>query len=411
MNHEIVDAVSQLMREKNIDRDILQEIIEGVFKTILKKKYGSSDNFEIIFNMDKGDIEIYCEKVIMEDGGITDPLREIELGVARTEDPDLEVGDEYVEIINYKDFGRRLIISAKQNLIQKIKEIEKENIYNEFKDRVGEIVIGDIHQVNRREVKLNVERIEVIMPRGEQVYNERYRRGDSLRVLVKEVNRTTREPEITVSRSDPDFLRRLFELEVPEIFDGIIEIQKIVRAPGDRAKVAVISNDKRIDPVGACVGMKGVRIQAIVRELNNEKVDIVKWDEDPKHNIRRALGSLIEAREILLNEEEKKAQVVLPDDQMSLAIGRRGHNLRLASELTGYDIEPIKESEYHATEEELELAEVEGLGKATLKRLLDAGYQYAEEVLDEGREKLLSIPGIGEKKSRKIIQILENYYE
>lgn len=409
MNHEIVDAISQLIREKHIEKHTFQEIIESVFLSILKKKYGSSDNFDVIFNLDKGDIEIYCEKQIVEDGAVENPIMQISLSDAQKIDPDFEIGEDFVEIIDYKTFGRRLITAAKQNLSQKIKEVEKDNVFREFTDRIGEIILGDIHQINRQEIRINVDKTEVIMPREEAIYNERCRRGDTIRAIIKSVTRTPKETQIVVSRVDISFVRRLFELEVPEIYDGIVEIRKIVREPGDRTKIAVESNDKRIDPVGACVGLKGVRIQAIVRELNNEKIDIIHWTDDRSLLIHRAL-SPVTPLELIPDEENKRIIAVVPDEQMSMAIGRKGQNIRLASELVGIMLEPIKESEFYE-EEELPLEEVEGLTSSLLEKLKNAGYKSAEQILDGGREKLLQVHGIGETTAGKILDLLTAYYE
>lgn len=409
MNHEIADAISQLLRERHIEKQAFQDLIESVFLSILKKKYGSADNYDVIFNLEKGDIEIYCEKQIVADGAVEDPALQVGISDARKVDGDFEVGDDFVEIIDYHKFGRRLITAAKQNLAQKIKEVEKENVYREFTDRVGEIIMGDIHQVNRQEVRINVGRTEVILPREEAIYNERYRRGDTLRAIIKSVAKTPKEPQIIVSRADISFVRRLFELEVPEIFDGIVEIRKIVREPGDRTKIAVESNDKRIDPVGACVGLKGVRIQAIVRELNNEKIDIVPWAADRSLLIHRALAP-VTPLELIPDDENNRVIAVIPDDQMSMAIGRRGQNIRLASALVGVNIEPIKESDFYE-EEELKLEDIEGLTPSVKEKLKEAGYANAEQVLDAGKEKLMEIPGIGEATAQKILETLGVYYE
>ncbi len=410
MNHEIVDAISQLVRERHMDKQTFQELIESVFISILKKKYGSADNFDVIFNLEKGDIEIYCEKQIVEDGTVEDPVIQIALSDARKVDADFEVGDEFVEIVDYRTFGRRLVTAAKQNLAQRIKEVEKDNIFREFSERAGEIIMGDIHQVNRHEIRINVDKTEVVMPREEAIYNERYRRGDTLRAIIKSVNRDqNKEPRIIVSRADISFVRRLFELEVPEIFDGIVEIRKTVREPGDRTKIAVESNDKRIDPVGACVGLKGVRIQAIVRELNNEKIDIIHWTTDRSLLIHRALAP-VTPLELIPDEENKRIIAVIPDDQMSMAIGRKGQNIRLASALVGVTIAPIKESEFYV-EEELPVDEVEGLTPSVKGKLKEAGYANAGQILDAGKEKLMEIPGIGEATAQKIMDLLAVYYE
>jgi len=375
MNHEIADAISQVLRERHIEKQTFQDLIESVFLSILKKKFGSADNYDVIFNLEKGDIEIYCEKQIVADAAVEDPALQIGISDARKVDGDFEVGDDFVEIVDYHKFGRRLITAAKQNLAQKI----------------------------------NVGRTEVILPREEAIYNERYRRGDTLRAIIKSVAKTPKEPQIIVSRADISFVRRLFELEVPEIFDGIVEIRKIVREPGDRTKIGVESNDKRIDPVGACVGLKGVRIQAIVRELNNEKIDIVPYAADRSLLIHRALAP-VTPLELIPDDENNRVIAVIPDDQMSMAIGRKGQNIRLASALVGVTIEPIKESEFYE-EEELKLEDIEGLTPSVKEKLMEAGYANAEQVLDAGKEKLMEIPGIGEATAQKILETLGVYYE
>jgi len=408
MNQAVVDAISSIIREKNIDRETFAEIIEQVFLKAIEKRYGTADNFSVIFNMEKGDIEIYAEKNIVADGELEDESLEIELSRARATDPDLEVGDEFVEVIDYNSFGRRLILSAKQNLIQKIKEIEKKNLYEEFNRRKGEIIIGDVHQINKYELRINVDKTEVVMPANEQIYNERYRRGQSIKAIIVDVRETNREPEIVVSRKNEQFVRHLFELEVPEIFDGIVEIKNIAREAGDRTKIAVVSNDRRVDPVGACVGMKGVRIQAIVRELNNEKIDIIHWTNDRELMVRRSLAPVIPI-EIAFHDPDPKVTVVVPDDQMSMAIGRRGQNIRLASAITGLDIKPVKESEYYI--EELALSDVSELTPNQLEKLAAAGYTTAEQVLDAGADALLQIDGFGQKTVTTILTVLGSYFE
>jgi len=408
MNQAVVDAISAIIREKNLDRESFAEIIEQVFLKAVEKRYGTSENFSVIFNIEKGDIEIYAEKTIVEDGMVEDDASEIELSRALKVDEDAEVGDEFVEVIDYNSFGRRLILSAKQNLIQKIKEIEKQNLYEEFSRRKGEIIIGDIHQINKYELRINVDKTEVVMPANEQIYNERYRRGQSVKAIIIDVRETNREPEIIVSRKSELFVRHLFELEVPEIFDNIVEIKSISREAGDRTKIAVVSNDRRVDPVGACVGMKGVRIQAIVRELNNEKIDIIHWTSDRELMVRRSLAPVIPI-EIIFGDQDGKVTVVVPDDQMSMAIGRRGQNIRLASAITGFDIRPVKESEYYI--EELSLSDVNELTPSQLEKLAAAGFTSAEQVLDAGVPGLTKIEGFGEKTAEQIIEILGNYFE
>lgn len=408
MNTPIVEAVTQILRDKNIERDVFQEIIESVFLSMIKKKYGGADNFEVIFNLEKGDIEIFCEKAVVEDDDLTDPVTQIPLSRAESLDPDLDIGDTYAELVKIDDFGRRLVTSARQNLTQKIKEIEKENTYKEFSTRIGEVITGEIHQINRREIRINLDRHDAILPKAEQIYNEKYVRGKVIRALIKEVNRTTKDPEIVLSRADPSFVRRLFELEVPEIFDNIIEIKSIAREAGDRTKIAVASHDKRIDPVGACVGMKGVRIQAVVRELNNEKIDIVHWSPDAEMFIKRAMAPVTPLL-VMVDEESKSATAVVPDDQIQFAIGRRGQNVRLASQLTGYSVEPIKESEYLAPEDLL-VADVEELDDLLKAKLASAGYETAESVLDAGRDALLLVDGMTEEDADRVLQVLNTYF-
>jgi len=410
MKSDIVEAFNQIVKDKNIEKDLLSSILESIMYSIVKKKYGSADNFNIFVSMDKGEIEICQSKTIVEK--VTDENIEIDLETAQKVEPDLEIGDEFLDIIDPATFGRRLIISAKQNLNQKIKEAEKDVIFEEYQNRVGEIIIGDIRQINRGEIYLNVEKIEVVLPKREQIYNEKYRRGDHLRVLIKEVNRTNRGPDIIVTRADPIFLIRLFELEVPEIYDGIIEIKGIAREAGDRTKIAVYSNDKRIDAVGACVGMKGVRIQSIVRELNDEKIDIINWSSEPEIFIARALSPAKPVK-VIIDEANKKSVVVIPDHQISLAIGKGGQNKRLASKLSGYEIDTIKESDYfemmaEETEEEIELSDLEELSSSVVNKLISSGYETIDDLLAATKEDLLKIHGIGPKTVEQIFEIIEN---
>jgi N utilization substance protein A len=410
MKSEIAEAFSQIAKEKNIDKTQLLEILHSIVMGMIKKKYGSADNFDIYINMEKGEIEIHQNKRIVEH--VTDSNHEIDLETARKAEPDLEVGDEFLEILDPETFGRRLIISAKQNLNQRIRDEEKRIIFEEFNNRVGEIVMGDIRQINRGDVYLNIDRTEVILPRREQIESEKHRRGENLRAIIKEVRQTTRGPEVIVSRSDPQFLIRLFELEVPEIYDGIIEIKAVARQPGERSKMAVTSNDKRIDAVGACVGMKGIRIQAVSKELNNEKIDVIPWSVEPEIFISRALSPAKPVR-VLVDEPNKRAIAVLPDDQISLAIGRGGQNRRLTSRLTAYEVEIIKESEYRKMVEEqrgkeIPLDMVEGLSEGMVAKLHAAGLKTVKDVLDGGEEGLLQVKGIGEKTAKKIWSLLRD---
>ena len=287
MNSEIIEAITQIAKDKKIDKENLRDILENIFMQMVIKKYGEVENFDVIVNFDKGDIEIYQEREVVEE--VEDPITQIDLEHAKKLDPDAEVGEEVVEVIDPESFGRRLIISAKQSLNQKIRDFERESLLEEYKGRIGEIIIGDVHQVNKRGIFINVDKTEVFLPKSEQIYNERIRRGDTIRSIIKDIRQESKGTEIIVSRSDPQFLVRLFELEVPEIYDGIIDIKNVAREAGDRSKISVESIDKRVDAVGACVGMKGVRIQAIVRELNNEKIDIINHSSEPMVFIARAM--------------------------------------------------------------------------------------------------------------------------
>ena len=409
MKSEIVEAFNQIVKDKSIDKELLSEILESIMYSVVKKKYGTAENFNVFVSMDKGEIEISQSRLIVDQ--VTDENLEIDLKTAQKVEPDLEVGDEFLDIIDPSTFGRRLIISAKQNLNQKLREAEKDSIYDEYIKRVGEIIIGDIRQINRSEIFLNVDRIEVILPKREQIHNEKYRRGDHLRVLIKEVNRSSRGPEIIVSRADPNFLIRLFELEVPEIYDGVIEVKGIAREAGDRTKIAVYSNDKRIDAVGACVGMKGVRIQSIVRELNDEKIDIINWSSEPEIFIARSLSPAKPVK-VIIDEANKKAAAVIPDHQISLAIGKGGQNKRLASKLTGYEIDTIKEYDYsqmisEEVEEEIELAEITELPTSVINKLVSNGYETLSDLLEADKEAILKIHGIGPKTAEQIFEVIE----
>ncbi len=339
---EIIDAFSQIAREKNIDKDELNLIIEDIFKMMVKKKYGTTDNFDVVVNLDKAAIEIYQHKEVVED--VDNPITQIDLDTVHRTEPDMEIGDEYIEIIDPGSFGRRLVNSARQALSQRLRDMEKKQVLKEFNGRVGEIIVGEIRQVQRKELIVSFERTELLMPKDEQIANERYKRGETIKALVKAVIDDQRGPKIIVSRSDPQFLLKLFENEVPEIYDGIIEIKMIARDPGERTKIAVYSNDKRIDAVGACVGMKGIRIQAIVKELNNEKIDIVNWSHDPEVMISRAL-SPAKPIKVEVDTGERHAVAIINDDEMSIAVGRHGQNINLASRLTGYSIQTVKYSE------------------------------------------------------------------
>jgi N utilization substance protein A len=422
MRSEIVEAVNLIAKEKRIDKDELRDILEDIFITLIKKKYGESDHFDVIVNMDRGEVEIFIEKEVVQT--VEDPSIQIAYKDAKKLDPDIEVGEDFVEIIQPEQFGRRLINIAKQTLLQRIREYEKRKIYDEYNSRVGEIIIGDIHQVTRSGFFLLVDRTEMFMPRSESIPKEELRRGDSVRALIKQViepdnfepepdedtyrkRRARSAPDIIVSRADNQFLIRLFEIEVPEIFDGIVEIKNIARKPGERAKIAVESMDKRIDPVGACVGMRGVRIQSVVRELNGEKIDVIPYTNEPEVLIMRALTPAKPIR-VILNEEENLAVAIIPDKDMGLALGRGETNKELAQEITSWNIELIKESEYYqkSMEGEIDVTDIPGLTPSIVKKLKDANINNVEELKNLGLQGLVEIPGIGKKTAQKILQLL-----
>lgn len=411
MNHEIVESFAQMVREKGIDKDILVGIVEDIFGMMVRKKYGPTAKFEVVVNMDKGDIEIYLEREVVEE--VADPVTQISLKEASQKSGEaLDVGEDYVEIVPLVSFGRRLVVSAKQNLNQRIKEIEREAIYNEYSGALGEIVVGEIYQIRKGKGEILVihNKNELILPRNEQIYKERYKKGDTIRAVVKEVRKGAGNPVVIISRTDPHFLMRLFEIEIPEIYDGIIEIKAIAREPGDRAKVAVLSHDDRIDAVGACVGMKGVRIHAIVRELNNENIDVINWTDESMHFITRSL-SPAKLKEVVLDKENKKASVTVAADQVSLAIGKNGQNVRLASKLTGYDIQLVKEGG-EDEEYDMDLSEFrEELGDVLFHKFFDEKYESVRDVIDTPKEELVATLGVEREKIDEIVTMLRRGLE
>lgn len=412
MNPEIVESFSQMVREKSIDKDVLAGIIEEIFGIMVKKKYGNEANFSVVVNMDKGDIEIFLEKEIVDE--VTDPNTQISLAdvEARGNEDELDVGEMFVERLELLSFGRRLINLARQSLNQKIRELEKDIVYNEYAEMVGEIVVGDIYQVRKNDILVNHNKNELLLPRNEQIARERYRKGETIRAIVKEVKKTPNGPVVIISRADNLFLQRLFEIEIPEIYDGVIEIKGIARDPGERAKVSVESQDTRIDAVGACVGMKGVRIHAIVRELSNENIDVINYSDDPIVYIQRALAPA-KLKSIEVDPKNKKCTVVADSDQISLVVGRGGINIRLAMKLTGYDIEVLREEKsYDEYEEDIELIDLkEELGADVYETLINHRYDTALEVLKAGPEKLKEIEGFDEARIAEIIDIIKNQFE
>ena len=412
MNRDIVDSFTEMVRDKGMDKDVLAGILEDIFVLLVKTKYGEDAQSEVVVNMDRGDIQIFLEREIVDevtDTGLQISIDEIN---AKGNEDELEVGEDFVEEIKIASLGRRLVLLAKQSLNQKIREIEKDIMYNEYKELIGEIVVGDIYQLRKNDILVNHNKHELLLPRNEQIPFERYKKGETIRAIVKEVNKTSSGPVIIISRSDNNFLRRLFEIEIPEIFDEIITIKAMAREPGERAKVAVESQDTRIDAVGACVGMKGVRIHAIVRELNNENIDIINYTDDNELFIQRALAPA-KLNNIEIDEAEKKVVVSADSDQVSKIVGRNGVNIRLAIKLTGYDIEILREEKpFEEYEEDIELIDIkEELGEEVYNILINNRYDTGLEVLIAGEEKLLEIEEFGKEKVNEIMETIKSQYE
>lgn len=407
---KLTDTFSEFKEMKNIDRATMMNVLEDVFRGMLKKRFGTDENFDIIINIDKGDFEIWRNREVVEDSKLEDPNLQIPLSEAKKIDEDYEIGEEVTDEVKLKDFGRRAILSLRQNLTSKILELEKNNVYDKYKDRVGEIVVGEVYQIWKREILvLDDEGNELILPKGEQIPSDFFRKGDTLRAVVIKVEMKNNNPLIILSRTSPVFLERLFELEVPEIFDGLITIKKIVRVPGERAKVAVESYDERIDPVGACVGMKGSRIHGIVRELRNENIDVINFTNNMQLYIQRAL-SPAKITSIKLNEEEKRAEVYLKPSEVSLAIGKGGLNIRLASQLTGYEIDVYREGSEEEEDVNIEefADEIDGWIIDELKAI---GCDTAKSVLELSIEDLVKRTDLEEETIKEVRKILESEFE
>ena len=399
---DIIEAFSYVAKEKNIDKNNLSGIIEEIFMSMIVKKYGEDyqDNFSTIVNMDRGEIEIFHEKTVVDN--VKDHIVEIAVKDAIKIDDTLVVGDMYIDIIDPSIFGRRLIAHAKQHLAQKIKDIEKESVYNEFINKINNIYSGYVHQIQRDRIFItDNDKIEIIIPKSEQIYNDHFRRGEQIRGLIKSVDfYPGRSPEIIMSRTDNKFLEKLFELEVPEIEDGIIEIKKISRAPGDRSKVVVFSSDRRIDAVGACVGMKGSRIQSIVRELNGEKIDIINWSEQAPIMLSRAL-SPVKPIDLYIDEKDKYALAIFKDEDLAMAIGRNGANLRLSQEVTGYTINAKSETDY-LKDKSVDISGIEGITDKIKNILIENNIINTKIFFDTSEEELLKMKGLGAKTLEKL---------
>ena len=390
----------------------MMHIIEDVFKAMLAKKYGSDEYFNIIVNIDKGVLEIYHNRTVVEDGNVEDPLSEISYSDAIKIEPDFEVGEEVSEVVEIKDFGRREILAIRQNLQTKVMEFEKENIFLKYKDKVGEIITAEVYQVWRKEILIvDEDGIELVLPKVEQIPSDNYKKGDTIRAIVKSVENKNGSPVIILSRTSEIFLQRLFEMEVPEVYDGLITIRKIVREPGQRAKIAVESYDDRIDPVGACVGMKGSRIHGIVRELRNENIDVINFTTKPDLFITRAL-SPAKISSIVIDDAKKVAEVYMENDQVSLAIGKGGYNIKLAGKLTGYEIDVYRNTEEAEMEDDVDLKEfVDEIDEWIIDSLRNMGCDTAKSVLAYTPEEIATRADLEIETVQEIIEILKAEFE
>lgn len=406
----LVESFSEFKEFKNIDRVTMMSILEDVFKSMLAKKYGTDENIDVIINVDKGDLEIWRTREIVADDELEDEMLQIPLSEALKIEPDFEVGEDVTEEIKFVDFGRRSILSIRQNLASRLLDLEKDAVYRKYKDRVGDLVNGEVYQIWKREILiLDDEGNELIMPKAEQIPSDYFKKGDNVRAVIKEVDMRNNAPVVIVSRSSPKFLERLFENEVPEVFDGLITIKNIVRVPGERAKVAVESYDDRIDPVGACVGMKGSRIHGIVRELRNENIDVINYTNNSQLYIQRALSpAKITRMEIL--EDDARANVFLKPDQVSLAIGKGGFNIRLAGKLTGYEIDVYRDSDVDVEDVDLEefADEIESWVLDALKGI---GCDTAKSVLEIAPDDLANRTDLEEETIKEVLGILKAEFE
>ena len=409
-NINLVETFAEFKEFKNIDREMMMVILEDIFRHMLERKYGSDENFDIIVNIDKGDLEIWRNREIVDDGELEDENLQIALSDAIKIEPDFEVGEEVSEELKLKDFGRREILSIRQNLIAKIQEYEKDTIYQKYKEKIGEIVTGEVYQIWKKEILvLDDDYIELTLPKTEQIPSDFYRKGDTIRAVVSRVEMKNSSPSIVLSRTSPIFLERLFESEVPEVYDGLITIKNIVRVPGERAKIAVESYDDRIDPVGACVGMKGSRIHGIVRELKNENIDVINFTNNPTLFITRAL-SPAKISSITIIEESKRAEVYMKPDQVSLAIGKGGYNIRLAGKLTGYEIDVYRDTDTES--EDVDLAEFsDEIDAWIIEELKGIGCDTAKSVLELEPKELVKRTDLEEETIKEVVRILRAEFE
>ncbi len=407
-NLALIDSFSEFKDEKLIDRVTLMSILEDVFRNTLKKKFGDDDNFDIIINPDKGDLEIWRNRVVVADGEVEEENQEISLTDARKIEPDFEVGEDLSEEVKLIDLGRRSILALRQNLISKIHEHDNTNIYKHFKDLVGEIYTAEVHHIRHRAViLLDDDGNELILPKDKQIPSDFFRKGENVRGIIESVDLKGNKPSIVLSRTAPVFLEKLFEQEIPEVFDGLISVKNVVRIPGEKAKVAVDSYDDRIDPVGACVGMKGSRIHGIVRELGNENIDVINYTSNLQLYISRAL-SPARVTSIKINEETKRAEVILKPEEVSKAIGRGGHNIRLAGRLTGYEIDVFREG----VEEDVELSEFSDEIEAwVIAEFAKAGLDTAKSILEQEIGDLVKRTDLELETIEDVVRILKEEFE
>ncbi len=406
----LVESFAEFKEFKNINRPTMMRILEEVFRNTLLKKFDTDENFDVIVNVDKGDLEIWHFREVVEDGKVEEPYREISLSEAIKIEPDFEVGEEVSEEIKLSDFGRREVLTIRQNLAAKIQEYERDNEFKKYKDRIGDVITGEVYQIWKKEILvLDDEDIELILPKSEQIPSDFFRKGDTVRATVLKVEMRNNNPVIILSRTSPIFLERLFEAEVPEVYDGLITIKNIVREPGERAKVSVESYDDRIDPVGACVGMKGSRIHGIVRELRNENIDVINYTTNVNLYIQRSL-SPAKISSIVVHEEEKKADVFLKPDQVSLAIGRGGHNIKLAGKLTGYEIDV-----YRDTDEDMDDVDLQEFSDEiepwVIDELKTIGCDTAKSVLELDFEELTKRTDLEEETINSLLSVLKSEFE
>ena len=408
----MIETFKEFKDTKSIDRTTLVSVLEESFRNVLAKIFGSDENFDVIVNPDKGDFEIHRNRVVVADGEVKDENKEISLTDARKIEADYEVGEDVSEEVDFNKFGRRAILNLRQTLASKILELEHDSLYNKYKDRVGQIISGEVYQTWKREVLLvDDENNELILPKGEQIPRDQYRKGETIRAVIHRVDNENNNPKIILSRTAPEFLERLLEAEVPEIAEGLIVIHKIARMPGERAKIAVESFDERIDPVGACVGVRGSRVHGIVRELCNENLDVINWTANTKLFIQRALAPA-KVSSLTIDEENKKAEVYLQPEEVSLAIGRGGMNIKLASMLTGYTIDVFRELDEQNAEEDIYLDEFsDEIDQWVIDAIKGIGLDTARQVLNAPREMLIEKADLEEETVDNVLNILKSEFE